>query len=186
MVELLLGLGVVTIAVAVLLYYGNAVRRVLREEREAADIIKDIVRELSSRIAKVEKEMTERYVRLEVAELRLSRLELSQVHPSKGIQQTVVTQEIRGARTAVPKVLSVPISPAEARVESLSPTEVRVLDLLRAGNMTPREMQDKLGRSREHTSRLLKDLHERGYLLREEKKKPYNYSLSARGQRALA
>ena len=57
-----------------------------------------------------------------------------------------------------------------------------VLRLITGKPMTSRDIQITLGRSREHTSRLMKKLFEDGYVTRNTNSKPYTYSITEKGK----
>jgi len=57
-----------------------------------------------------------------------------------------------------------------------------VLKLITNKPMTSRDIQITLGRSREHTSRLMKKLFEDGYVKRNTSSKPYTYSITNKGK----
>lgn len=57
-----------------------------------------------------------------------------------------------------------------------------VLRLITDKPMTSRDIQITLGRSREHTSRLMKKLFEDGYVIRDTSSKPYTYSVTEKGK----
>jgi predicted transcriptional regulator len=57
-----------------------------------------------------------------------------------------------------------------------------VLRLITNKPMTSRDIQITLGRSREHTSRLMKKLFEEGYVIRNSDSKPYTYSITEKGK----
>ena len=57
-----------------------------------------------------------------------------------------------------------------------------VLKLITNKSMTSRDIQITLGRSREHTSRLMKKLFEDGYVKRTTNSKPYTYSVTNKGK----
>ncbi len=57
-----------------------------------------------------------------------------------------------------------------------------VLRLITDKPMTSRDIQMTLGRSREHTSRLMKKLFEDGYVTRNTSSKPYTYSITEKGK----
>jgi len=57
-----------------------------------------------------------------------------------------------------------------------------VLRLITDKPMTSRDIQITLGRSREHTSRLMKKLFEDGYVARNTNSKPYSYSITEKGR----
>ncbi|MEM2923860.1 MAG: winged helix-turn-helix domain-containing protein [Candidatus Nitrosocaldus sp.] len=54
----------------------------------------------------------------------------------------------------------------------------RVLSMMREGSKTSREIEKRLGMSREHTARLMKRLYEMGYVTRDKSKRPYRYMLA--------
>jgi len=53
-----------------------------------------------------------------------------------------------------------------------------ILDLLADGPKTSREIERKIGKSREHTARLMKRLYDMGYIKRDESVRPYKYTLA--------
>lgn len=60
-----------------------------------------------------------------------------------------------------------------------------VLKLVSDNPMMSRDIQKAIGRSREHTSRLMKKLYDEGLVKRGEGVKPYRYSISDAGRRKL-
>lgn len=60
-----------------------------------------------------------------------------------------------------------------------------VLKLLDGRSMTSKEVQHAIGRSREHTSRLMKRLCEYGFVTRDSNNKPFTYALAEAGQLRL-
>ena len=60
-----------------------------------------------------------------------------------------------------------------------------VLGLITAKEMTSRDIQITIGRSREHTSRLMKRLFEEGYVERNNKAKPFTYKITEKGKAKL-
>ena len=63
--------------------------------------------------------------------------------------------------------------------------EERVLELIADGNVTSRDIQITIKRTREHTARLLKRLFEEGFVERSAKTKPYTYTITEKGRRRL-
>jgi len=61
----------------------------------------------------------------------------------------------------------------------------QVLHLITTKNMTSRDIQTALKKSREHTSRLLKKLFDEGYVDRNTKSKPYTYSITDKGREKI-
>ena len=65
-----------------------------------------------------------------------------------------------------------------------NPTDY-VLQLITNGVTTSRDIQITMGRSREHTARLLKKMYRDGYLQRSEGARPYSYSITPKGMKRL-
>jgi predicted transcriptional regulator len=61
-----------------------------------------------------------------------------------------------------------------------------VLGLITTKEMTSRDIQITIGRSREHTSRLMKRLFEEGLVERNTKLKPFTYKITEKGRTRLA
>lgn len=59
-----------------------------------------------------------------------------------------------------------------------SSTIEKILSIIQEGPKTSREIEKRLGMSREHTARLMKRLYEMGYVIRDESKRPYKYMLA--------
>ncbi|MGQ0606435.1 MAG: winged helix DNA-binding protein [Candidatus Nitrosotenuis sp.] len=60
-----------------------------------------------------------------------------------------------------------------------------VLGLITTKEMTSRDIQITIGRSREHTSRLMKRLFEEGYVQRNNRIKPFTYQITEKGKAKL-
>ncbi len=69
--------------------------------------------------------------------------------------------------------------------ESIGGTDMEVLRLLLPGARTSRQIDQAIGKSREHTARLLKSLFERSLVERDAAKKPFMYRLTDAGRRYL-
>ena len=75
------------------------------------------------------------------------------------------------------KVISIPSIP---NVIPANPIDY-VLHLITNKDMTSRDIQITLKKSREHTSRLMKKMFEDGYVQRNTESKPYTYSITEKG-----
>jgi len=60
-----------------------------------------------------------------------------------------------------------------------------VLKMLMEGPKTSRQIEGLIGRSREHTARLMKKLFEMGYVTRDMTNKPYTYTITDSGRTTL-
>ena len=61
-----------------------------------------------------------------------------------------------------------------------------VLKVLVEGPRTSRQIENVIGRSREHTARLMKKLFELGYVSRDKGGKPYSYTITEDGKNILS
>ena len=61
----------------------------------------------------------------------------------------------------------------------------QILLMLRENPMTTRQIQERVGRSREHTSRVMKGLYNSGFVIRDTSSKPFKYSITDTGLRQL-
>jgi hypothetical protein len=68
----------------------------------------------------------------------------------------------------------------------LSPTEKQVLVLLVDGAKAAPEIGRLVGKSREHTARMMKELFEQGFVEREANRQPYQYRLNDKVRETLA
>ncbi len=102
-----------------------------------------------------------------------------------------VDKSISSMREEIQKLVERPaIAPVQARVEApipvegdavlenLTETELEVLALIEEiGEGTVPEIRERIGKTREHTARLLKKLYERGFIDRNTSGMPYRYSV---------
>ena len=65
-------------------------------------------------------------------------------------------------------------------------TEKEILTLLAQGPKTSNQVNEVLGKSREHAARLMGKLFERGLVRRDDRNKPYLYDLTDEGRRYLS
>ena len=83
--------------------------------------------------------------------------------------------------------VEVPKPQKQEIVPSSGPSDItdHVLRLITDKSMTSRDIQITIGRSREHTSRLMKKLYDDGLVERHTNSKPYTYSISNKGREKL-
>lgn len=102
------------------------------------------------------------------------------------LQKLPATPDIKNE--SAPVNMPVPVMPIkrDKAMASLTETEVTVLEFLSfEGPKSAPEIKEKVGLSREHTSRLMKKLYEEGYLERETGKLPFKYSAKKEMEKLL-
>lgn len=76
-------------------------------------------------------------------------------------------------------VASESVTPIDVALSRLTPTELKVLQLLvMEGPLPSPSIRMTIGKSREHTARLMKRLYEQGYVDRETSRIPYRYKVN--------
>ncbi|MEM3383565.1 MAG: winged helix-turn-helix domain-containing protein [Nitrososphaerales archaeon] len=183
-------------SIIVLFRYLPEIRKFTKEQKEASEIVKGVISELNNRLDLQDQKILDQQVRLDVLELKLDHLSKAlgkegkeEVKP-RGVQDTErILEEVKGLL----KDLSKSEEPSKrfelknfikktGELKELSPTEELVLKLLKEGEQTPKQIQQKINKSREHTARLMKRLFELGYVTREDQKKPYVYKITEKGE----
>ena len=81
-----------------------------------------------------------------------------------------------------PASLPAPVLPKQVKLDNTSRT---ALELLKNKAMTTEELWTRLKKGREHTSRVMKNLYEKGLVSRDDANKPYTYQLTPSGRGAL-
>ncbi|HYY91402.1 MAG TPA: MarR family transcriptional regulator [Candidatus Dormibacteraeota bacterium] len=93
------------------------------------------------------------------------------------VQSLEVPRELRGEASIASHVLS-PTGQMGSLPSITTPTELQVLTLLASGGpKSAPEIGRIVGRSREHTARLMKKLYEEGYIRRDQTRIPFRYSV---------
>lgn len=186
---------VLLVSSAVLSYYLPKIRSVSNAYREASEVVTAIVKELRDRQDGQDLKIADQLVRLETLEVQLHRdLFTSQVRRTALRDEIPARQDVYESRSRDFNPSLYPlegvsqISQTSHRVSNngsiLRPTatEHEVLLILQEKVLTAREIQKAVGKSREHTARVLKNLSDRGYISRKENQRPYIYEISSRNR----
>lgn len=75
--------------------------------------------------------------------------------------------------------------PASAQIHTYLDTLEQILLLLRDKPMTTRQIQERVRKTREHTSRIMNGLYHSGFVTRDTSSKPFRYSITETGLRHL-
>lgn len=184
--------AVLAAAAALLASYLPKLRRALNVEKEAGDILKDMLTHLDNRLKGQEQKLVDQQVRIDVLELKLKESQPMADKKTVPPEHVAHLEEIRKTLAEMKSSLVaegtshiVASRRSRARVkekQELSPVEEEVVRMLLEGPKTAREIQHAIGRSREHTARLLKRLFDWGYVLRDEMKRPFVYRSGRRAE----
>jgi len=152
-----------------------------------------IVSEFGRRMKRLEENLVDQKVKLEIMELRMQRSSVVR----SGVARTFESfeprreNEIRVAPQSLSRSEEVPIrAPPIDKVEvdrRSGSTEREALRLVfeGRGNTTAKDIQQKIGRTREHTARMMNSLFQEGLVERDITVRPFAYSITQKGRDLL-
>ncbi len=170
------------VVLAGLLYrYNNLVE----EADKSTRLAKDLWNSMNSRFSVIDGRIIDLRARTEVLSSKLSGPEpssqprIAQISPLTTPPSSV---NMNRDMTKKPPSSRALLSTASEGTE----TEARVLRFLVDGPRSSAQIKDEVGKSREHTARLMKGLFERGLVIRNDRSKPYVYEITDTGKSYVA
>lgn len=175
-------------------------RQVSERVNASTDLGRDLWSSLERRLKKQDERILDMMGRVEVIQSRVMAASAALVAapPVAAAPAPVVTsmpevESVAGHTQTQPvqQPESQESRPSQAVVEgqmaspSLDETELAALRLLSEAPKNTRQLTDALGKSREHTARIMKGLFESGLVRRNDASKPFVYQLTDEGQRRL-
>ena len=143
------------------------------------------------RLEYYERQLIDMKIRLDSIEMQ--GLEQKIEEPNLELKQFL--EKLTKNQQVVEKPIEPIITEVSSKVESVSTSRMPNLDhnnavdyvlhLITDKDMTSRDIQITLKRSREHTSRLMKKLFDDGYVKRNTNSKPYTYSITEKGKEKI-
>ena len=126
--------------------------------------------------------------RLQESYLELNnKIEKMKANMNRTSKENVQDEELRREREQKMRFESVFPLEKEKAITSLTPTELRVLEILCSeGDKTVREIRSRIGLTREHTGRLMKSLYDKGYVERRTDRIPYVYRIKEEMRKILS
>jgi len=173
--------GVIVASVVILATLLSRYTKMVEEADKSTRLAKDVWDSVNSRFSVVDARIIDLMAKTEVLS---SRLGLSQpaAPPSRlvpiqpGTGQTKATKSTEAVRG-----VAQPVQHVEG-----TETGGKVLRLLAEGPRTSAQIKEEVGRSREHTARLMKTLFDRGLVTRNDRNKPYVYEITDSGRSYVA
>ena len=173
--------------------------------------VEAVVSEYTSKLEEFGRIIGELKVKIDTVELRLLQRPTLQTSDDAsdmllGTSQDVRTtsqskSQLQGHQSPIPDVMvptksqlqghqSTTITPPMVATTKNSPnmhysTSDYILNLLVEKSRTSREIQNAIGRTREHTSRLMRKLYESNLVSRDNSHKPFKYNITDEGRREL-
>ena len=190
MLVLVLSIVILVFGVFLLIYLLPKTIKVVRSYEESSNIVSNVVSEFRDRGDNQERRLGDLSVRFETFEAQLNRYlplmpntnnrmvvdNVSHQHP-QGVS-TLQSEQLFGADIRSQTSHKSQNTPRKMFNDGLNVTDRNVLTELRSGPLTPNQLQNIIGKSREHTTRLLKRLYDMGLVTRKETNRPFVYELS--------
>lgn len=166
----------------VMLYHRLAA--LTRKRRNSEESITEaVVMEYSRRLRDYDKAIAELRTKLDIIELKAETPRMNVI--SQDV--TSHTPQHHVARITEPPVVTEHITSATdgEKQDGQNGTTDYILKMLAERPRTSREVQQAIGRTREHTARLMKRLTESQFVARDSAKKPFHYALTDLGRERL-
>ena len=164
------------------------IRKILPKWHDNTGAIRAIVSEYTRRLEKYENAIADLRARLDLIESRNQERTMTQQLHFAPIRTTVTSSDISQDQSQQPSFYERNYKKVESMRKTINHvsdshdmqngTTDYILKLLNERLMTSREVQQAIGRSREHTSRLMKKLYEYGFITRDTNTKPFKYALT--------
>lgn len=151
----------VIVSLYLLFRYGLVARKIISEQRDVGDIVRTIMGSFDKKLDRYNEWIVDLLYRIDL--LEAANVGDSRIHGT-------VESNIKSTNKNRPVI------------DDITATELNVLNLLLNGSMNSKEVQKVLGKSREHVARIMKDVFEVGYVIRDESKRPFVYKLTELGK----
>jgi len=184
--DLIVGLGaaVTAASLVVLATLLSKYTTLVRDANKSTDLAKNLWDAMNARLITQDTRIVDLMAKVEVYSVRnIGKLP----SPSVGFSATRdAAQAISRVEQQSSQQISQP-SPLSGQPERRSEeTEMEILRVLMEGPKTSNQIREIIGRSREHTGRLMKALFGRGLVVRNDRNKPYVYEVTEAGRRYLS
>jgi hypothetical protein len=154
----------------------SRLRRGASRDYHADDtVVEAVVMEYSRRLKDYDRVIAEMRTRLDIVETKTQ--SLTQPHATVTPSQPAQTHA-----QAVSEPVALTQHPQVTEYEAQNGTTDYILKLLMERPRTSRDVQNAIGRTREHTARLMKKLHDAGLVSRDLNSKPFRYAITEAGQ----
>ncbi len=177
----------------------NIIEEVILSFRKDIEELKERIEDFERRFSHIElPDLKQIKIDLETVSSKVSRLQESYLELNNKIEKMKVSmnrtskenvqdEELRREREQTMRLESAFPLEKEKAITSLTPTELRVLEILSTeGDKTVREIRSRIGLTREHTGRLMKNLYDKGYVERRTDRIPYVYRIKEEMRRILS
>jgi predicted transcriptional regulator len=148
-------------------------------------IVEAVVLEYTRRLRDYDRAIAELRIRLDVIEARLPHLHVAMPQQPQHVLSQSHQSQPHAASVSEPVTVTQHATGIIEEKQENNGTIAYILKLLVERPRSSREIQHAIGRTREHTSRLMKKLHELGFVSRDANSKPFKYAITDSGRRRL-
>ncbi len=136
-------------------------------------VVEAVILEYTRRLRDYDKVIAELRAKVEILESKVKSQEIVSSDPSQAQRHVALTSE--------------PVTVTQHAVtgKEVNSTTDYILKLLAERPRSSREVQRAIGRTREHTARLMKKLHDQGFVNRDVNTKPFRYNITDAGREML-
>jgi len=184
--DLIVGLGaaVTAASLVVLATLLSKYTALVRDASKSTDLAKNLWDAMNARLITQDTRIVDLMAKVEVYSVRNSGKLPS---PSTGFSAARdVAQPISRVEQQSSQQISQSSLPSGQPERRSEETETEILRVLMEGPKTSNQIREIIGRSREHTGRLMKALFGRGLVVRNDRNKPYVYEVTEAGRRYLS
>ena len=163
-------------------------RKVTKQYHTSTDLIEisAIVSEFNQRMKRLEEGLVDQKVKQEILELRMGRRPQPSVLGSSFHDNNRESDKPEASRAIITRRSAT--NQSRSSEYRLASTERDVLNIVADGDgrLTAREIQQKIGKTREHTARMLNALFRDGFVERNMMMRPYSYTITDKGRSVLS
>ena len=164
--------------------------RMVKEADKSSRLAKDVWDSMNSRFAVVDARIIDLMAKTDILSSKAN-LEVPAAAGQVRVPSPAMTNPVSSSSSNPPTArqpMPVVVNQAQPQrtLNENTDTEVRVLRLLVDGPKSSAEIKALVGRSREHTARMMKNLFERGLVVRNDRNKPYVYEITESGKSYVA
>jgi len=172
--ELYLAIFITIFSIIILAYLSARVKSVLREEKDANEIIQSMLSEIGRRMKSQDMRILDQQVRLDIIDVRkgsMNAIRAPHVESSLNIlnNNNITNQQFDKS----------------VKSRDVTGTELSILRLLVGEAKSPIDIQKIVSLSREHVSRIMKEIYHKGLVTRETGERPYRYKLTDSGEELI-
>lgn len=155
-------------------------RAAVEDAGKSAQLAKDLWDSMNTRLSVQDARIIDLTAKVEVYSVRKAPTAASAPRPPAPQTQNLASPTPRAAESA-----PLPATRLSQGPESGEQRETQILAALASGPKSSREIKQIIDKTREHTARLMKNLYDRGLVVRNDRNKPYVYEITEAGRNYL-